>query len=201
MQDVTLSVQGRIPDGGIAIIGSRTPPPRAEEFAFVLARDLGMPVIAGLALGIDTAAHRGALAGGNPTVAFVGYGLGATYPPENAGLEREIVRNGGAIATLRARGDAVSDAALVERDRLQAECAIGVVLVATELGGGAMHTMQFALELYKPRYAVRPPRESQGDAAWSGNVRALADGALSLPFDANEAVHILRARFNAKASR
>ena len=196
-----LYVQGRIPDDAIAIIGSRTPPPAAADFAFVLARDLGMPVIAGLALGIDTAAHHGAIAGGRPTVAFVGYGFGATYPPENAQLEREIVRSGGAIATLRASGEPVSDEALVERDRQQAENAIGVVLVATELHGGAMHTMQFARELDKPRYAVSPPPQSQGEAAWAGNVRALAEGALPLPFDANEAVLILRARFNAKASR
>jgi DNA processing protein len=198
---VPLYVQGRIPDGAIAIVGSRTPPPAAAEFAFALARELGMPVIAGLALGIDAAAHRGAIAGGRPTVAFVGYGFGATYPPENAELEREIVRSGGAIATLRTPGEPVSDEALVERDRLQAENALGVVLVATELGGGAMHTMQFARELDKPRYAVSPPPETQGETAWAGNVRALAAGALPLPFDANEAVQILRARFNAKASR
>jgi len=89
-----LFVRGSIPQGGIAIVGSRKPPPEASDFAYGLACRAGMPVIAGLALGIDTAAHRGALDGGNPTVAFVGYGFGQTYPPENTGLEREIERSG-----------------------------------------------------------------------------------------------------------
>lgn len=192
--DRMLSVSGDIPSGGVAIVGSRTPPPCAGDFAFALACRIGRPVIAGLALGIDTAAHRGAIAGGNPTVAFVGYGFGATYPPENAELEREILRYGGAIATLQAPGESVTDASLVERDRLQAEFAVAVVLVSTEITGGAMHALRFARELGKPRFAVRPPDAAQGDAAWAGNVRALADGAEPLPFDVSEALQILRAR-------
>ena len=192
----TLHVRGRIPDGGLAIVGSRTPPARALDFAFGLARAIGRPVVAGLAAGIDTAAHRGALAAGMPTVAFVGYGFGATYPPENEALEREIVRNGGAIATLRAPGETVDEASLVARDRLQVEYSAAVVLVASESNGGAMHTMRFARELRKPRFAVVPPDGSQGDDAWAGNVRALADGALPLAFDVSEALQTLRARID-----
>ena len=187
---------GRIPGGGIAIIGSRTAPNDAIGFAYELARRLRTPVIAGLALGIDTAAHRGAIAGGNPTVAFVGYGFGCTYPPENAELEREIVRRGGAIATVRARGEPVTDESFVERDRLQALHAQAVVLVASELDGGAMHTMHFAGELHKPRFAVRPPESTKGDPRWAGNLRALADGARQLPFDVDETLEILHARFD-----
>ncbi len=192
----TLHVRGRIPGGGIAIVGSRTPPSRALDFAFELARAIERPVVAGLAAGIDTAAHRGALAGGMPTVAFVGYGFGATYPPENAQLERDIVSGGGAVATLRAPGEPVDDAALVARDRLQVEYSVAVVLVASELGGGAMHAMRFARELGRPRFAVTPPGGSQVEHAWSGNVRALADGAAPLAFDVSEALHTLRARID-----
>jgi len=192
----TLHVQGHIPAGGIAIVGSRTPPARAFDFAYELARAIERPVVAGLAAGIDTAAHRGALAAGMPTVAFVGYGFGATFPPENAQLERDIVRNGGAVATLRAPGEPVDDAALVARDRLQAEYSVAVVLVASELSGGAMHTMRFARELGKPSFAVTPPAASQVEYAWAGNVRALADGAVPLAFDVSEALQTLRARID-----
>ena len=191
-----LYVQGRIPEGGIAIVGSRTPPLRAVDFAFALARRIARPVIAGLALGIDTAAHRGALAGDNPTVAFVGYGAGATYPPENAELELQILRAGGAIATLCAPGETVTEESLIERDRLQAEYSVAVVLVASERDGGALHTMRFAADVGKVRFAVQPPAESQVDVAWAGNVAALADGAISLPLDVNEAVQIIRDRIN-----
>jgi DNA processing protein len=191
-----LFVRGSIPQGGIAIVGSRRPPPEASDFAYDLARRAGVPVISGLALGIDTAAHRGALDGGNPTVAFVGYGFGRTYPPENTGLEREIERSGGAIATLRAPGDTVTEESLIERDRLQAEYAQAIVLVISELDGGAMHTMKFARELNKPRFAVRPPEASQVQTSWAGNLRALADGAQPLPLIVSEALPILRARID-----
>lgn len=189
-------MRGRIPDGGVAIVGSRTPPPQACDFAFALAREIDRPVVAGLAAGIDTAAHRGALAGGVPTIAFVGYGFGAVYPPENAELEDEIVRAGGAIATLCAPGETVSEASLVARDRLQVEYSVAVVLVVSESGGGAMHTMRFARELRRPRFAVMPPHETQGEDVWAGNVRALADGAQPLAFDVNEALQTIRAQID-----
>ena len=182
-------VLGRMPDGGIAIIGSRTPPDEAASFAFSLARRIGEPVVAGLAPGIDTMAHRGALAAGLPTVAFVGYGFSATDPPEQEELERAIIENGGAVATLRERGEPVTPESLVERDRLQAEHARAVILVCSEIGGGAMHTMRFAQELGKPRFAVTAQSD---DACWAGNARAIAGGATPLPFDVDGALQILR---------
>jgi DNA processing protein len=160
-----MHVLGSLPAGGIAIIGSRTPPDEAGVFAFELARRAGEPVIAGLALGIDTMAHRGALAAGTPTVAFVGYGFGRTDPPENEELERAIIEHGGAVATLRERHEPVSPEGLIARDKLQAEHARAVVLVCSEVDGGAMHTMQFARELGKPRFAVEPPAGSAGALA------------------------------------
>lgn len=185
-------VRGVLCKGGIAIVGSRTPPPEAAVFAYELATRIDEPVVAGLALGIDAAAHRGALAAGVPTVAFVGYGFGCTYPPEHAALEEQIVLGGGAIATLLPPGTPVSDDALVERDRLQAEYSRAVVLVSTELRGGAMHTMRFARELGRPRFAVVPPAGAAELAEWSGNAASIADGATPLPFDVESALAVLK---------
>ncbi|HEY6326204.1 MAG TPA: DNA-processing protein DprA [Candidatus Cybelea sp.] len=185
-------VRGTLPPGGIAIVGSRTPPPQAAAFAYGLAFRLGEPVVAGLALGIDAAAHRGALAAGIPTVAFVGYGFGCTYPPEHAALEEEIIRGGGAIATLLPPGTPVSDAASIERDRLQAEHSRAVVLVCTEIDGGAMHTMQFARELGRPRFAITPPAGEKSLREWAGNLACIADGATALPFDVDAGLTVLR---------
>lgn len=190
----TMHVLGSLPDGGVAIIGSRTPPDEAGVFAFELARRLGEPVIAGLAIGIDTMAHRGALAAGTPTVAFVGYGFGCTDPPENEELERAIIEHGGAVATMRERHTPVSDEGLIERDRLQAAHARAVVLVCTEIDGGAMETMRFARELGKPRFAVTPPDAVKSDTAWAGNLQAIADGAVPIPFDVGEALAAIAAR-------
>lgn len=183
-----MHVLGRLPEGGIAIVGSRTPPDEAGVFAFEMARRIGEPVIAGLAPGIDSMAHRGALAAGAPTVAFVGYGFGCTDPPENEELERAIVEHGGAVATTRERHQPVSPEALIERDRLQAQHARAVVLVCSEIDGGAMHTMRFACELGKPRFAVRPPEDVRAEPAWAGNLQAIADGAVPIPFDVERAL-------------
>ncbi len=185
-------VRGRLPQGGVAIVGSRTPPPEAAAFAYELAFRLGEPVVAGLALGIDAVAHRGALAAGVPTVAFVGYGFGMTYPPENAALEEEIVRGGGAIATLLHPGTPVSEGALIERDRLQAEHSRAVVLVCTEIGGGAMHTMDFARELGRPRFVVTPPDGAENLPEWAGNLACIAGRATPLPFDVGAALRVLK---------
>jgi DNA processing protein len=189
---LTLYVRGALPAGGVAIVGSRRPPPAAAAFAYALAFELHEPIVAGLALGIDTAAHRGALAAGTPTVAFVGYGFGRTYPPENADLEEAIVRAGGAVATPRPPGTPVSDAALIERDRLQAEHASAVVLVCTEIDGGTMHTMRFAHELGRTRWTVIPPVAESDSPQWAGNLACIADGATPLPFDVPAAVALLK---------
>ncbi|MBV8723912.1 MAG: DNA-processing protein DprA [Candidatus Eremiobacteraeota bacterium] len=186
-----LYVRGELLSDGVAIIGSRTPPPPAARFAYSLASRLGQPVIAGLALGIDAAAHRGSMVGGTPTVAFVGYGFGCTYPPEHAALEEAIVAAGGAVATLSPPGTPVTDAALIERDRLQAEYARAVVLVCSERNRGAMHTMRFARELGKPRFAVIPPHGAGGVDVWAGNRVCLEEGATPLPFDVECAVAVL----------
>ena len=154
---MTIYVRGRLPATGIAVIGSRTPPVEAEAFAYRLAFGLREPVIAGLAPGIDAAVHRGALAAGAPTVAFVGYGFGRTDPPEHEALQRAIVDAGGAVATLVPPGAPATPESLVARDRLQAELARAVVLISSERAGGAAHTMQFAAELGRARFVVVPP--------------------------------------------
>lgn len=187
-----LFVRGSLPAGGIAIVGSRTPPPEAAAFAYDLARGLDEPVVSGLAAGIDAAAHRGALDGGVPTVAYVGHGFGATYPREHVELEDAIAAHG-AVATDRMPHAAVARSALLRRDRLQAAHARAIVLIATEEDGGAMETVRIARQLGRSCFVVTPPRgHAQGERAWGGNVRALSEGATALPLDCHEARRILK---------
>jgi DNA processing protein len=192
-RDMRLFVRGRLPSLGIAIVGSRTPPPEAAAFAYDFALRIGEPVVAGLAPGIDVAAHRGALAAGTPTVAFVAYGFGATDPPQLAELEEAIVKAGGAVATLLPPGTPISQESRIARDRVQAERARAVVLVCSEIGGGALHTMRFALKLRRTRYAIVPPADACGSAAWAGNLKCIAEGATPLPFDVEAALAGVRA--------
>ncbi len=175
-----LAVRGVLPAGGIAIVGARNAEENACAFARALAARLGRPVVSGLARGIDAAAHRGALDAGLLTVAYVGTGLARTFPPEHAQLAATIVARGGALASERSNpNDDATEWSLMRRDRLQAAHAEAVVLVVSDLAGGAMHTLRFARELGRPRFVV--------DDGASGNRAALADGALLLPRDLDAA--------------
>jgi DNA processing protein len=183
-----LCVRGTLPERGIAIIGSRTPPPEAVEFARDLARHCAMPVVSGLALGIDAAAHHGALDAGVATIAYVGTGLGVTYPPEHRSLEDEIVARGGAVASEQLPDEAVTKWSLVHRDRLQAAHAVATVLIASEIDGGAMQTMKFAKDLGRPRFVL----DAKVGAQYAGNVQARADGAIPIPMDVDAALKKIR---------
>lgn len=189
-----LCVRGSMPNAGVAIVGSRTPPPEAYAFAQELAAQCGMPVASGLATGVDAAAHHGALDAGTATIAYVGTGLGVTYPPEHRALEDEIISRGGAVASERLPDEPVTKWALVHRDRLQAAHAAATVLVASEIDGGAMQTMKFAKALGRPRFVL----DAQGRTEYAGNVQARADGAIALPLDVKAALRILHANLRSR---
>jgi len=180
---------GRAPAaGGTAIVGTRMPSEAGLRMAENLARRAPAPIVSGLARGIDAAAHRGALAAGVPTIAYIGTGLGLTYPPEHRTLQRSIVEAGGTVISERLPDEPVTQWALVRRDRLQAAHADRTVLIETETTGGAMHTLRFAAQLNRARYALEPRTD---DSRTQGNSTAIARGALSLPWEAEEALRRL----------
>ena len=180
-----LTVRGTLPARshgcvGTAIVGSRA----ADAAATAAARRLGSraapPIVSGLARGVDAAAHAGALDAGVPTVAYVGTGLGLTYPPDHAELAERIVASGGALLSELLPDEPVTRWALVRRDRLQAAHAAVLALVASESGGGAMHAVRAAAALGRPRFVLEP-RDGGG---YDGNRMALAEGAAALSWDA-----------------
>jgi DNA processing protein len=174
-----LTVRGTLPNGGIAVIGTRSPSPAAAALAAGLVTELGEPLVSGLAHGIDAAAHRAALAAGLAQIAYVGTGLARTYPPDHAELA-DAIAAAGAVASERLPEEPVTRWALVRRDRLQAAHGRAVVLVESEADGGAMQTLAFARTLGRPRYAL--------DCDASGNRRAIAEGAIPLPWKLQSAV-------------
>ena len=178
-----LCVRGKLPHGGIAIVGARNASAAGVQMAYDLARMVGRPVVSGLARGIDAAAHRGALAAGIPQVAYIGTGIARTYPPEHATLADAIVAGGGAIASERLPDDGVTRWTLTQRDRLQAAHAAAVVLVESDIDGGAMHTVRFARELGRPCFVCAI------DA--NGNHAAVAGGATRLASNVNDAASTL----------
>ncbi len=166
---------------GTAIVGTRTPDEESRRLAFALAGRSAPPIVSGLARGIDAAAHAGALAANRPTLAYVGSGLGSTYPPEHAELAERIVANGGALLSELLPGETVSRWSLVRRDRLQAAHAAAIVLVQSEAAGGALHALRAAKALGRPRFAVSPRDGSR----YAGNTIAIAEGAAVLDLGAD----------------
>jgi len=179
-----VTVRGTLPPSGrwregTAIVGAH----EADDEALLAARTLALratpPIVSGLARGIDAAAHEGALHAGRATYAYVGTGLGTTYPPEHASLADRIVAAGGAILSEMLPDETVSRWSLVRRDRLQAAHAASLVLVASERDGGAMHALRTARMLGRPRFTMAP----RAGTRYDGNRVAIAEGAAALPWD------------------
>ena len=140
-----------------AIVGSRRPSPYGEAVAEQLAADLaaaGVVVVSGLALGIDAAAHRGALAGGGPTVAVMGTGVDIVYPAAHGALAEEILVGGGALVSQFADGTVPRRHNFPARNLTMAALSDAVVVVEAAEGSGALITATAALELGKEVMAV-----------------------------------------------
>ncbi len=141
----------------VAIVGSRRPSPYGEAVAEQLAADLaraGVIVVSGLALGIDAAAHRGALAGGGVTVAVMGTGVDIVYPAAHARLAEEIVAAGGALVSQFPDGTTPRRHNFPARNWTMAALCEAVVVVEAAEGSGALITAEAALDLHKEVLAV-----------------------------------------------
>jgi DNA processing protein len=140
----------------IAMVGSR----RASSYGIAsterIARDLaaaGVAVVSGMARGIDTAAHRGALKGGGRTVGVLGCGVDVVYPPENRPLFREMEEKG-AIVSEFPMGTAPLAENFPRRNRIISGLSRGVVVVEAAAGSGSLITVQYALEQGRDVFAV-----------------------------------------------
>lgn len=174
-----LHVRGVLEDGdslAVAIVGSRRPTPYGLEVAERLAAELaarGATIVSGLARGIDTAAHRGALAAGGRTLAVLGHGIDVVYPPENRGLAREIEQRG-ALLSQFPPGAPPRPGHFPARNRTLAGLALGVVVVEAGERSGALITAGFAADLGREVFAV-PGRVTSAQSR--GANRLIQDGA------------------------
>lgn len=178
----------------IAVIGSRTPDSFGQEMAHDVGRHCaaaGYPVVSGLAAGCDTAAHRGCLEGEEPTVAFLAHGLDHVFPPENRALADQIVAQGGALVSEYLPDQKPHSDLFIERDRLQSGLSHCVILIQSELQGGAMHTMQFARQQQRPIAVITPPADQDAGQLYQGNRRLICDGAARPIFELADLVRFL----------
>jgi DNA processing protein len=141
----------------IAVVGSRRPTPYGEAVAERLAADLaaaGAVIVSGLARGIDSAAHRGALEAGGVTVAVLGTGVDIVYPAENAALAARLLEAGGALVSEFADGTPPRRGHFPRRNWTMAALADLVVVVEAAEGSGALITAEAALALNREVMAV-----------------------------------------------
>jgi len=140
----------------IAIVGSRKATPYGREFAKKLAFQLaqsGLTIISGLARGIDTEAHRGALEAEGRTIGVLGSGLDRIYPPENSELAERITKRG-AILSEFLPGTPPEKWNFPQRNRIISGLALGVVVVEASEKSGALITASLALEQGRSVFAV-----------------------------------------------
>jgi DNA processing protein len=160
----------------VAIVGSRRATPYGLRTAERLGADLagrGVTVVSGLARGVDTAAHRGALDGAGRTVAVLGSGVDVVYPPENRGLAAAVAE-AGALVSQFPMGAAPLPQHFPLRNRVIAGLALGAVVVEAADRSGALITARCAAELGREVYAV--PGNVTSPAS-QGTNRLIQDGA------------------------
>jgi DNA processing protein len=133
----------------VAVVGTRAPSEDGRRLAQRLASDLGAAgvcVISGLALGIDAAAHAGALAARAPTIGVLGGGHDHFFPPRNAELARRIVAGGGAVLSPYPPEHPAYPWQFLARNGIVATLADGVVVVEAAARSGALNTASWAAD-------------------------------------------------------
>jgi len=149
--------QACVEQPGVGVIGSRMCSTYGENSAEMLARDLasrGITVISGLARGIDTSAHKGAISGRGRTIAVIGTGIDAVYPRENTRLVREILDAGGAVVSQFPLGTPPIKENFPYRNRIISGLSHGVLIVEASERSGSLITARLAMEQNREVMAV-----------------------------------------------
>ncbi len=155
---------------GIAMVGTRHPTPYGNGMAERLSSDLaarGLVIISGLARGIDTASHRGAVAAKGKTIAVLGTGIDIMYPKENTRLTEQIIALGGALITEFPVGTPPTPQNFPIRNRIISGMSAGVLVVEAAEYSGTRITSRLALEQNRDVYAV--PGNVTNKGSWGPN--------------------------------
>lgn len=174
----------------VALVGARASSAYGDHVAADLAAgvaDRGFSVVSGGAYGIDAAAHRGAVAGGAPTVAVLAGGVDRFYPPGNQDLLRRLADGAGAVVSEVPPGSAPFKQRFLARNRIIAAMSCATVVVEAAWRSGALSTARHAARLLRPLGAVPGPVTA---ATSTGCHALLRDGAAVCVTDAAEVAEL-----------
>ena len=176
-----LYVDGELPDIDslvtIAVVGTRKASEYAVKATHLMSRGItecGAVVVSGGALGVDTYAHKGALAAGGKTIAVLGCGLGASYLSENKQLRDEIKKNG-ALVTAYPPFTRASRTTFPKRNRIISGLSLGVLVVEAGVKSGSLITANFANEQGRDVFAIPASVLSED---FAGTNKLIDDGAM-----------------------
>ena len=162
--------EAAISQPGIALVGTRHPTPYGSGMAERLACDLatrGLVIFSGMARGIDTAGHRGAIAAKGKTVAVWGTGVDVVYPKENTRLTEQILALGGAVISEFPMGTFPAPQNFPIRNRIISGMSLGVLVVEAAEYSGTRITARCALEQNREVFAV--PGNVTNKGSWTPN--------------------------------
>jgi DNA processing protein len=168
----------------IAVVGTRKPSPYGSGVAEMLSRDLAarrLLIVSGMARGIDSSAHRGALAARMPTVAVWGTGIDVVYPKENKKLAEEILAAGGAIVSELPMGTFPAPQNFPRRNRILSGLSVAVLVVEASENSGTRVTARCAAEQNRDLYAVPGNVTSKG--SWTPNTLIKQDAKLTATWE------------------
>lgn len=184
-------VRGTIPAAphSVAVVGTRKATEDGKATAKKIAAELaraGCLIVSGLALGIDAAAHRGALEAGGKTIAVLANGVDAPYPSTNAELAEKIIARGGGLISEYSPGAPSLPYRFLERNRIVSGISRGVAVIEAPRQSGALATARFATEQNREVFVVPGPATHPN---FAGSHALIRQGAELV----TEATHILEA--------
>lgn len=156
-------IKGNLLEGdesSIAIVGSRKGTDYGKRVTFEISKELSnnnITVVSGLALGLDTEAHKGAIAGGGRTIAVLANGLDQTYPSSNTYLANKIIANNGCLISEQPLGTPALKHNFPARNRIISGFSQGVLITEAGEHSGTLHTASFAIEQNRQIYAIPGP--------------------------------------------
>ena len=162
----------------IAIVGTRNPTSfgssQAKKYGKFFANE-GYAVVSGLAKGVDSAAHKGALESNGLTVAVLAHGLNTIYPSVNKQLADNILAHNGALISEHPWGTSSNRSFFVSRNRIQSGLSLGVLVVETKINRGTMHTVRFCEKQDRALVVVRPPDNLIENENTLGNIQLITE--------------------------